>query len=612
MTQQKTQARTVGRRGTGWTVFGLIGLVVLFAGLATGFCRRVPVTSDDPPVLAPNSGDGALFATWPKGVKPDAVLVLSGQSFGYLQPCGCSRPQKGGLERRANFIASLRAKDWPVAGADLGDLLPDRHPTAGSPGIGPSGILPPPEQDLAKYVTMMNALREMGYVAVGVGKSEFEARLTNVVAQYGLQKEQPPFVLAGNVLGLADAKTLPPEGKTVPQASFFPPGPGGTRPTVGIGEVAEIGKVQVGIVGLVGPSLARTATKIDPTLWVEFSGEVLGPAIQGFAARKRAPDMNLLLYQGTIDEAKKLASEWPQFSVILCQASDPEPPSFPQEVVHKNGQKTLFIQVGHKGQYVGVVGLFKKAGGGYDLKYQLVPMGEEYLTPDDPKAEKANRALTLLEDYAHVVKDGNFQAKVTKTLHPAQIQAANLNLSYVGSDRCQACHGAEYVKWTTTPHSHALETLETRAKRPGLRNLDGECLVCHTIGYGFKTGYENEKKTPRLANVGCESCHGPGSGHVSAPHNGELLKLLSPWKKDKTDKLLSVETMDKVAKMGPIERNQVVHTLNERQVLNGVNRTCSKCHDQENDPHFELEKYWPKIVHGGLAAAGGGLPMPKR
>ena len=86
-----------------------------------------PPVASEPPAAKPKEtlvGGFPLFNDWPKGQKPDAVIVLSGQTFGYLQPCGCSRPQIGGLER-AVFIESLRAKGWPVAGVDLGDLYPE-------------------------------------------------------------------------------------------------------------------------------------------------------------------------------------------------------------------------------------------------------------------------------------------------------------------------------------------------------------------------------------------------------------------------------------------------------------------------------------------------------
>ena len=47
----------------------------------------------------------------------------------------------------------------------------------------------------------------MGYIAVGVGKTEFDGRRsTRSSASTRLQKEQPPFVLAGNVMGVVDGQ----------------------------------------------------------------------------------------------------------------------------------------------------------------------------------------------------------------------------------------------------------------------------------------------------------------------------------------------------------------------------------------------------------------------
>jgi hypothetical protein len=592
MTQQDTRPVTGNRPGSGWRVFGLLGLVVMVAGLvydgAAGFSRRADADPPPAPRTEPTLGGIPLFAGWPKDTRPEAVIVLSGQTFGFLQPCGCSRPQMGGLERRANFIASLRAKGWPVVGMDLGDLYPARGAVA--------------EQSLMKYATAMNALREMGYVAVGVGKTEFTGGLLRVVAEYALQQERPPYTLAGNVVGVAD-------GKPVPREAFFPPAPGGNRPVVGLAEVVEAGTVPVGVVGVVGPTVAKEAEKADPLLGFEGNKQVLDRAVQVLAAHPKDPRLNVLLYQGTAEEAKKLAADWPQFRVILCQADDPEPPQFPDTVAHADGEKTLVVQVGHKGRYVGVLGVFRKPDGGFDLKYQLVPLGEEYMTPEGPEAEKANRVLGLLEDYARQVKDRNLLAKVPQIPHPAQLQAPNLNLSYVGSERCMGCHAGEFAKWKDTPHSHALDALEKVAKRPGLRDLDGECVVCHTIGFGYKTGYKNALDTPALKHVGCESCHGPGSGHMSAPRNPELLRLMSPWKQEPGDRLPDVATMERIAKLNPAERGQVQLPPAQLRVVNAVSQACMKCHDAENDPHFDLFKYWPKVDHSGLT---GGFPGPKK
>ncbi len=51
---------------------------------------------------------------------------------------------------------------------------------------------------------------------------------------------------------------------------------------------------------------------------------------------------------------------------------------------------------------------------------------------------------------------------------------------------------------------------------------DATCLKCHTTGFGQDGGYAvpdpSDKKAVRrakkLAGVGCESCHGPGSAYI--------------------------------------------------------------------------------------------------
>jgi len=88
--------------------------------------------------------------------------------------------------------------------------------------------------------------------------------------------------------------------------------------------------------------------------------------------------------------------------------------------------------------------------------------------------------------------------------------------TYIGSQKCKFCHngkrnGEVFDKWQNGPHARSFESLV----REGGQGSP-ECLGCHTTGFnngGFVwRGSDSEK----FAHVGCESCHGPGSGYRKA------------------------------------------------------------------------------------------------
>ena len=70
--------------------------------------------------------------------------------------------------------------------------------------------------------------------------------------------------------------------------------------------------------------------------------------------------------------------------------------------------------------------------------------------------------------------------------------------------------------------------------------------------------------------------------------------------------------MEKMAKMDPAERGKVEIAPAQQLLFNGVSRTCTQCHDNEADPHFDLYKYWSKIAHTGLAPPGGRPAVPPK
>ncbi len=91
---------------------------------------------------------------------------------------------------------------------------------------------------------------------------------------------------------------------------------------------------------------------------------------------------------------------------------------------------------------------------------------------------------------------------------------------YLGSETCKNCHNEIFNDLLTTKHPHALETLQIIGQ-----GENPECLKCHTVGFGYESGFVNASSTPHLAGVQCESCHGPGELHVKG--NGDKSKIVT-------------------------------------------------------------------------------------
>lgn len=528
-----------------------------------------------------------LFETWPKE-KPDLVIVVSGQMYGYLSPCGCSRPQLGGLERRYNLIQELKGKGWEVIGVDVGEIAP-----AGGKGL--------PKQNLKKYGFAMKALKEMGYVAVGLGRTEFQNDVMDLLGQFTVNNpNERPIVLSANVAGGVERDKDKKPVKASAREEYFKV-PGG-RPLVEDVEVYQGKSATVGVVGLVAPSVARPVVETDGKFDFEPVSAALPPALK--KVEKGKADLKVVLYQGSEIEALQLAKDFPEVGLIV-RASDEGDGLAPLRSVpfpDEANPRTHIVHVGHKGQHVGVVGVFK-TDKGVSLRYQLVPLGEEYLTPEKVEP-KDHPLLSLLEKYTGEVKADDFLAAAAKKKkdHPAQAKVEGL--TYIGSEGCVKCHAAEVKKWGETKHSHGFEALEKYAKRPSLRQYDPDCVSCHTTGFAYTGGFESKEKTPKLLHNQCENCHGPGSGHAANPKGGnkkadDLIAQLAPWKLNKDDKI-DKALLDKMAALSEVERGRVQVPAAQRRLVNQLTTMCMQCHDLDNDPKFDIWTYLPKIYHSGL------------
>jgi len=80
---------------------------------------------------------------------------------------------------------------------------------------------------------------------------------------------------------------------------------------------------------------------------------------------------------------------------------------------------------------------------------------------------------------------------------------------FVGNSKCRLCHRKFFIGRKKDPHDHAMESLLSSKYEKNPR-----CLTCHSTGYRTKSGFVDMQRTPRLANVQCEGCHGPGNIHI--------------------------------------------------------------------------------------------------
>ena len=529
-----------------WGVPGLLVLLAVVAAFGGGSLARWMRTGPNQTALVAPSGK--LAAELERWEKPDLTLLITGQQHGYLLPCGCSRPQVGGLERRYNFFQTLATRGWKTVAVDLGDI-----PQMAGP-VNLSNI-----QGLPKYRFSMQALKLMGYAAVALGEYEGSLPLFKALGEYALN-ESSPRVVAAN---LADAETQYPEQT----AKWHLAQPAGSP-------------WKVGITSAVGPTVAAKIK--DPAAKFGSSRQALETVKAEMD--KAGVEYRVLLYQGTFNrapegaqpvEAEAAARAFPEYQVVVALSEEDEPAGAPTRVRHPDGRETLVVRIGHKGKYVGVLGLYKGAKPETPAnKYTIVQMSEDYLTPDDQAA--GNPIVKLMEAYSAELKRDGYLSKYPQMVHPFQAAVPDSSPTYVGSEKCKKCHASAFAVWQSTPHSHAWQTLAD-AKRPSQRHYDPECIICHTVGFGTKGGFIDADKTSTLKDVGCESCHGPSSEHLRNTSDETWHKLMNPWKAQPNE-----SAQDKTA----------------RQLR--VDQFCQRCHDIDNDvtwTHKGFERKWPKIAH---------------
>ncbi len=510
----------------GATVFAIVVVGACWIGRGLPEAKAVdtapkPLYDKHAPV-DPVAVNGTIFVDWPK---PDAALLFTGEQDGFLEPCGCAglQNQKGGLKRRHTLINELKAKGWPLVPLDLGGLT-KRY-----------GM----QADL-KFEYALKSLAQLGYQAVGFGAADLRLDILSLVLNFDQAKN---LFVSANV-GILDFDPEYSQRYKVISA-------GGMK----IGVTSVLGKKQMaGLKNLGDISLVDPAQGIVAAL----------PRLQ-----QAGCDRLVLMSFADPDETIELARRFPEFDFVVTAGGADEPPNEPRVI---EGTQARLIEVGHKGMYAVVIGLYQH--GQPSFRYQRVPFDSRF--QDSPEMQK------MMVDYQRDLETLGFAGLGLKpSAHPTARQ-------FAGSESCAGCHSVATEVFIHTPHHHATQTLVDLVPP---RHYDPECLSCHVTGwepqkyFPFISGYSNLQDTPEMVGNGCENCHGPAARHVAA-ENGDI-----EVDDAELEDLRAALRLEIVANEG---------NKDGQEFKNGkVVQMCMQCHDADNSPEFDFQLYWPHVKHEG-------------
>jgi hypothetical protein len=470
----------------------------------------------------PIATNGEIFVDWPK---PDLAFVFSGEQDGYLEPCGCAglENQKGGLRRRFTLLKELRDKGWPLVAMDNGGQ--EKR----------TGVQAEIKTDFA-----YRALAKMGYAAVGFGADDLRMDLLPIVIN--LDESANPLVSANvGIVGFDSGYTR--------------------RYTI-----VEAGGMKIGITSVLGK---KEISELKNTADVELIEPYQAIPQVLPKLREANCDHLVLLAHAEPDEAQDLARRFSEFDWIVTAHGAEEPPN---EAAKIDGADSHLIEVGKKGMYVSVVGLYK--GGDTPFRFQRVPLDSRFA--DAPEIHRMH-----VEYQGRLETLGLAGLGLKASRHPS-------GGKFAGSKSCADCHLSATEVYENTPHFHATDTL-LHLDPP--RQFDPECLSCHATGwepqryFPFQSGFLGMQETPQMAGNGCENCHGPAARHVAA-ENGEI---------DVTDEELEKLRAALRLKIVENEGNKEGQVFDRGKVV----QMCMQCHDLDNSPDFDFQTYWPQVVHEG-------------
>lgn len=385
------------------------------------------------------------------------VLIFTGNWLGQLEPCGCSKRQLGGIDRRGEVLQSVQPKNRLML--DAGPLI-----------VGDD------RQSQLKLETFLHSMKKLRYDAVSLTGREIGILHENL----GLKPDERPVSIATNV----------PERvrKEYGLVRYF-------EKTI----VRQSHKLECLVMSVFDPrsvAQSRLGEQLQPQNTLESVVQLLLDMKVAPASRCKDKLIILLVSSGDEELIKKLRKIRAVDLLVTVGYGD-------EAELEEPGTdgKPPVVSTGRLGKYV--AGFTLPTGSGATLdraEFFRIPIDAEY--PRDPEVVRFIDTYQLQMQAENLIENEYMLARL----------ATPDGLQFVGNSACSDCHKDIYPKWKKFKHGHALDTLVSKN-----RNFDPECVNCHTVGMRYVGGYRSQEQTPDLAHVGCESCHGPGSGHLEDP-----------------------------------------------------------------------------------------------
>lgn len=355
-----------------------------------------------------------------------------------------------------------------------------------------------------KYETAMKAMAAMKYAAANVGEQDLLLSLDYL--RYVADFTGVP-VISANIVN--------PAGAPIFQQYVLR--------TVTVSSRT----ITLGVVGIISPEFKATIESVNPEIVVED----YNPVLKRLVGRLRPQvDLLVLLAHASSEEAGAIAQDFPQFDLVIAGHSGDDPMSVPQ----MEGNVPV-VFAGTNGMHVGVAAFSFAQSKPNLYEYSVAKLDEKF--SDSPSM------LAILEDYQHMLKAEHLLESYPRSEYGGA--------TFTGNQSCRRCHSLPSFRYRKDKHAHAFDAIVKKK-----HEYDPECVRCHTVGFGYVSGFISSDATPNLEHVGCEDCHGPGSKHIEQPMKG---------------------------KYGEV-----------------TEETCESCHNAENSPKFVYKEYVKQIRHNSI------------